>query len=30
MRRIQIYKPKTAIRRPDLDLRTPAGRTLPY
>jgi hypothetical protein len=30
MRRIQVRKPKRPITRPELDLRTPSGRRLPY
>jgi hypothetical protein len=30
MRRIQIRRPKLVTTRPELDLRTPAGRPLPF
>ncbi len=30
MRRIQTQKPKPVTTRPELDLRTPAGRPLPF
>jgi hypothetical protein len=30
MRIVQIRKPKITAPRPDLDLRTPSGRVLPY
>lgn len=30
MHHVQIRRPKAVTARPDLDLRTPSGRTLPF